>query len=77
MEVIQIINNIHVEILSKKNHLLKSNTKFSYSYGQPQGYPQYGGGFNPMLQQSGPVTTTQVTIPTELAGKSSLCPIFL
>ncbi len=40
-----------------------------YSYGQPQGYPQYSGGYNPALQQSGPVTTTQVTIPTEMAGK--------
>jgi len=50
----------------------------------PQGYPQYGGtypddnyggnrnrasGYNPSYQQSGPVTTTQVTIPTEMAGK--------
>jgi heterogeneous nuclear ribonucleoprotein K len=49
----------------------------------PQGYPQYGGtypddnyggnrnrasGYNPSYQQSGPVTTTQVTIPTEMAG---------
>ena len=48
------------------------------------GYPQYGGaypsdgyeaernrsaGFNPLLQQGGSVTTTQVTIPTEMAGK--------
>ncbi|CAF3329032.1 unnamed protein product [Rotaria socialis] len=37
-------------------------------YVQPQGYPQYGGGYNPLLAQNGPVTTTQVTIPTELAG---------
>jgi hypothetical protein len=43
-----------------------------YSYGQPQGYPQHGGGYNPLFQQSGPVRTTQVTIPTELAGKSFL-----
>jgi hypothetical protein len=51
----------------------------------PQGYPPYGGpypddnyggnrnrasGYNhPLYQQSGPVTTTQVTIPTEMAGK--------
>jgi hypothetical protein len=28
-----------------------------------------GGGYNPSLQHSGPVTTTQVTIPTEMAGK--------
>ncbi|CAF4200582.1 unnamed protein product, partial [Rotaria magnacalcarata] len=34
-------------------------------YAQPQGYPQYGGGYNPLLAQNGPVTTTQVTIPTE------------
>lgn len=37
-------------------------------YAHPQGYPHYGGGYNPMLQQNGPVTTAQVTIPTELAG---------
>jgi hypothetical protein len=56
-----------------------------FSYGQPpQGYPPYSGaypddgygvnrnrasGYNPLHQQSGPVTTTQVTIPTEMAGK--------
>ncbi len=42
------------------------------------GYPDdnYGGnrnrasGYNPLYQQSGPVTTTQVTIPTEMAGKN-------
>jgi len=52
-------------------------------YVPPQGYPPYGGGYpddnyggnrnrasgyNPVYQQSGPVTTTQVTIPTEMAG---------
>lgn len=42
---------------------------YSYSYGQPQAYSQYPGEYNPLLQQNGPVTTTQVTIPTELAGK--------
>jgi hypothetical protein len=53
-------------------------------YVPPQGYPPYGGGypddnyggnrnrasgFNPMYQQGGQVTTTQVTVPTEMAGK--------
>lgn len=73
MEAIRIINNSHVEIISKeKNHLLNPNANssfYEYSYAQSQGYPQYGGGYNPLLQQTGPVTTTQVTIPTELAGK--------
>ena len=58
-------------IISKENHHLNWEPNFYfYSYGQPQGYPQHGGGYNPLFQQSGPVTTTQVTIPTELAGKS-------
>jgi hypothetical protein len=71
--VIWIINNIPVAIIRKETDRLNKNTKFcfyEYSYAQPQAYPQYDGGFNPLLQQSGPVTTTQVTIPTELAGKS-------
>jgi len=53
------------------------------TYGPPQGYQQYGGGYPndnyggnrgraggyDLLQHpSGPVTTTQVTIPTEMAG---------
>lgn len=52
-------------------------------YLPPQGYPQYSGnypednygghrnrstGYNPMYQQNGPVTTAQVTVPTDLAG---------
>jgi hypothetical protein len=60
-------------------------------YVPPQGYPQYGGGYpddnyggnrnrasgyNPLYQQSGPVTTTQVTIPTEMAGKILDCFFF-
>ena len=60
---------------------------FSYGPPPPQGYSQYGGGypeeayganrnrptgFNPLLQHTGPVTTAQVTIPTEMAGESTL-----
>ena len=55
-----------------------------FSYMPPQGYPPYGGGYpdehygsnrnraggyNPSYPPSGPVTTTQVTVPTEMAGK--------
>jgi hypothetical protein len=56
-----------------------------FRYGpSPANYSPYGGpypndgyaaernrpaGFNQLLQHGGPVTTTQVTIPTEMAGK--------
>ena len=55
------------------------------SYMSPQGYPPYGGGYPdehyggnrnrtggynpPVYSPGGPITTTQVTIPTEMAGK--------
>ena len=41
------------------------------SYGQQPAYPDYGTGFPQGLHQGGPVTTTQVTIPTDLAGTSN------
>ncbi len=63
---------MYAGIIRKENDLLNSNRKWtfsSYSYGQPQPYSQYPDAYNLLPQQSGPVTTTQVTIPTELAGK--------
>lgn len=50
-------------------------------YGAASPYPDPGyaapdrtrsAGFNPLLQAAGPVTTTQVTIPTDMAGKSTI-----
>lgn len=52
------------------------NSRGNNAYGQQQVYQQYGGGggggggagYNQMMAPTGPVTTTQVTIPTDLAG---------
>ncbi len=75
------VNNPYVK---KKHIFLLFIWYFIFSYVPPQGYPPYAGtypddnyggnrnrasGYNPSYQQSGPVTTTQVTIPTEMAGK--------
>ncbi len=68
MEDIWIINNIYAEIIRKEINDSKYGIVwpfFSSSYAQPQAYPQYNDRYNSV----GPVTTTQVTIPTELAGK--------
>jgi predicted PilT family ATPase len=46
----------------------QQNVRGNNPYGQPQPYSQYPDAYNLLPQQSGPVTTTQVTIPTELAG---------
>lgn len=73
MEVLWIINNIYAAIIRKKKKKQADSPVrhicSSFSYAQAQPYPQYPDRYNSIPQQSGPVTTTQVTIPTELAGK--------
>jgi hypothetical protein len=49
--------------MDNQQHLRGNNP-----YAQPQPYPQYNDRYNAVPPQGGPVTTTQVTIPTELAG---------
>lgn len=46
----------------------QQTSRANHSYAQQQGYHDYNSGYNPMMHQTGPVTTTQVTIPTDLAG---------